>query len=154
MDSDNLGDLFLSGTDIKGSCLRIDADTRNSKCLPAYVMDGKNRLLAITDSKGKIQARAFLRLLWDGEEKKPVLFLERIYPFSLPKNLYSLLVDFAIYRSKSLELPLTSVEIGTGEKYPHELISMGCKAPFEHVDARGLGITNGKFTLLNVHYVE
>jgi len=79
-DSDDLSDLFLCGTEVEGSCQAIGKDPKLSKSLLGYVMDGKNRLLAIKDAKGKTQARMIERLLCDEESKRPVLFIERVYP--------------------------------------------------------------------------
>ncbi|MBA3603421.1 MAG: hypothetical protein H0W50_07225 [Parachlamydiaceae bacterium] len=50
-DTDNYMDLFLSGTEVEGSCQRVDGDSNLNKCLMAYVFDGKNRLLAVKDKE-------------------------------------------------------------------------------------------------------
>jgi len=86
-DTDDLNDLFVCGTEVEGSCQNIDRNPELNKCLLAYIADGKNRLVAIKDMKGKIRARAILRILWNPEIQQPVLFLERIYPAILPLNL-------------------------------------------------------------------
>ena len=67
VDSDDPCDLFLAGTEVEGSCQRINGEPRHNKCLLAYVLDGKNRIFAIKDETGRLKARAMMRLLWDGQ---------------------------------------------------------------------------------------
>lgn len=112
VDTDDWQDLFLSGTEVLGSCQRIDGNPSHNVCLMAYVLDGKNRLLAIKDSSSKkIVARCILRLLWDPKENTPVLFQERIYPFSTPEY-DKLLNSLANTRAKELGLNLYNLSFG------------------------------------------
>jgi len=78
------------GLKSKGA-VKLLMGTRLNKMSYSYLIDGKNRLLAIKDDKGHIKARSIIRLLWDGE--KPVLFLEKIYPDILDEKLTHELVD-------------------------------------------------------------
>lgn len=152
VDTDNPCDLTLLGTEAEGSCQNISGDPEFNKCLLAYLLDGKNRLLAIKDEKGVIQARAILRLLWDGE--KPVLFLERIYPDILDEKLKDHLIDFAKERATALGLDLLSKETGSGDDYSKTLHSLGGRAPFEYVDA-GNGIYTGSdWSIQVVHILQ
>ena len=73
-------DLLLCGTDVSGSCQRLDGESEKNKGLLGYLVDGKNRLLAIKE-EDKIIARCILRLLWDGEQS--VIYRERFYPREL-----------------------------------------------------------------------
>lgn len=47
-DTDNPCDLILIGTEVP-SCQHIDKDPSYSKCLLAYLIDGKNRALVVKD---------------------------------------------------------------------------------------------------------
>ena len=80
VESEDPFDLLLCGTDVSGSCMRVDGSPELNKGLLGYIMDGKNRLIAVKNPQGKILSRSILRILWDGE--KVVLFLERLYPES------------------------------------------------------------------------
>jgi hypothetical protein len=138
VDSDDWQDLFLCGTEVLGSCQRVDGHPQLNKCLLGYVLDGKIRILAIKNEEGKTLSRAIFKLLLD-KENRPVLFLERIYPEES-----SLIREFAQDRASALRLPL--YEHGqTGEL----LHSKGNAAPFEYEDAKGNpGVKNGPYTLL------
>ncbi len=104
--SDDPIDLLQSGTDVANSCLRLDGDPNSTKGLLGSLMDGKNRLLAIKDKKGKIVARCMLRLLWDGEQ--PVLYRETFYPNSATQQQKDLLNKLAIKIAENLEVTLTN----------------------------------------------
>lgn len=153
-DTDDFGDLFLCGTEILGSCQHIQGDPESSKCLLAYVEDGKNRLLAIKDSTGTIKARAILRLLWDPKNQQPVLFLERIYPNKVSRKFEETLVNLAKNRSETLGLDLLSKDLRTGKPYPGTIMSEGSIAPYEYVDA-GDGIyEDGIFSIEKAHFLS
>lgn len=154
VDTDDLCDLFSCGSEVEGSCQRIDGDPKLNKCLLGYVMDGKNRLLAIKDHSGKIVARGIFRILLDSRNKEPILFLEKIYPKEVSQDLEDALLQFAIRRSKFLGLPLVSVEVGEGITSNKAFVSIGSKVPYEYVDA-GEGIhRDGKYTIMGGHYLS
>jgi hypothetical protein len=142
VDSDDPCDLLLSGTEVEGSCQRVNGDPDKNKCLLAYLIDGKNRLVAIKDGNGIIKARSILRLLWDEQNQEPVLFMERIYPSILSQTLENALIQFAKIRASELNLKLTSKEVGNEMPYAPVLHSLGGKAHYEYVDA-GSGINTG-----------
>lgn len=148
MDTDDWQDLFLCGTEILGSCQRIDGNSSLNKCLPAYALDGKNRLLAIKSAKtGKIMARCILRLLWDSSCNKPALFQERIYPANCAKNSQHELNILAKTRAQGLQIDLYTCNI-RGKFKSRPLTSLGGPCPYEYVDAEGQGIKNkGQFTI-------
>lgn len=153
-DTDDFVDLFMCGTEISGSCQHIQGDPDSSKCLLAYVDDGKNRLLAIKDSTGTIKARAILRLLWDPKNKQPVLFLERIYPKKVSRKFEEALVNLAKNRSETLGLDLLSKDLGIGKPYPGTILSEGSRARYEYVDA-GDGIyEDGIFSIEKAHFLS
>ena len=71
-------DLFLCGTEVAGSCQRVDGEPQYNKCLLGYVVDGKCRMIAVKEN-GRIAARSIIKLLWDDVKKEPVLLAERVY---------------------------------------------------------------------------
>src|SRR5690348_13928034 len=79
VDTDDPCDLLLSGTEV-GSCQSVDAEPAFSKCLVAYLMDPKIRMMAAKNKDGVIVARCMMRLLWDKQTKSFVLFQEENYP--------------------------------------------------------------------------
>jgi hypothetical protein len=155
-DTDDLVDLFSCGTEVVGSCQNIhQIAAKYNQCLMSYVLDPKNRLLAIKDETGKIKARSIVRLLMNAETKEPVLFLERIYPAIHSPELELAIVTMAKIRSRTLGIPLLCC--GTekiGIPYGAKLLSLGSKAPYEYVDANGLGITDGKFIISYSQIIE
>jgi hypothetical protein len=133
-DTDDPEDLALCGTEILGSCQNIIGHIEYNKCLLAFVMDGKNRLLAIKDENGKIKARAILRIMINKTTGAPVLFMEKIYPQGAPSELNRALETFAIKRAKKLHLTLLKA-YERYNSYNSPVISLGGPAPFEYVDA-------------------
>lgn len=154
LNTDDPEDLFLSGTDIEGSCQNIRASTDYNKCLLAYTNDGRNRMIAIKDpATGRIKARTIFRLLWHSELQRPVLHIELVYPKSgLQKDFKSALWDYAVEEAKRLKCPLyCSTDLPNTEKCEGQsLVSMKGRAPFEYVDA-GSGIReNGEYEILSL----
>jgi len=150
VDSDDPLDLFLSGTEVGGSCQRVDGTPGLNKALMGYVMDGKHRILAVKDNRGRIVERLILRLLFDEKNKKPVLFFERIYPKTAKYG--NALKNFAKERAEELGVPLVSKETTTETKYDGSLISYSSKAPYEYCDAAG-GIQSGKFEISDCYQI-
>ncbi len=154
METDDPIDLLLCGTEVCDSCQRVDGDSEMNKGLLGYLVDGKNKLLAIKSEEGpngKIKARCLLRLLWDGE--KPVLFMERFYPDTIaPKHVVALKA-LAQAKAKQLEIPLLSLH-GSGENYGKTLMALGGPAPYEYSDGSGVGVTNGTFEIRNAKYLN
>ena len=145
VDSDDWQDLFLSGTEVLGSCQRIDEDPSFNVCLMAYVLDGKNRILCIKDPlTGKILARCIFRLLFKDDQL--VLFQERIYPS--PCDYEELLNELAETRARELGLELFTCNTQdhlSSEKFTLE--SKGSCSPYEYVDASFEGKTKGVFRI-------
>jgi hypothetical protein len=140
VDTDDWQDLFLSGTEVLGSCQRIDGDPSYNVCLMAYVLDGKNRMLAIKDSTNqKILARCILRLLWDTKNNRPALFQERIYPYSCSQEYRDLLNTLAVTRAKDLGLELFTLNQNGSLGKKSSLESLGSCCSYEYADA-SLGV--------------
>jgi hypothetical protein len=117
--------------------------------LLAYIIDGKNRMIAVKDREGKIVARTLFRLLWDESEGKPVLYQDRIYPHQSPYA--EKLQEFAKKRALELGIPLYD---SNGPSTPgHRIVSLGSRAPYEYEDGAG-GVTNGQFTIHKPHLVS
>jgi hypothetical protein len=135
-DSDDHQDLFLCGSEVTGSCQRVDGEPYLNRCLMGYVLDGKVRLLAVKDDKGVIISRAILKLLYD-RDKKPVLFFERVYG---DMRYQSALEMYARQKAKSMQLSLFSA--GKGPK----LESFGNVAPYEYEDG-GVGVSKGVYVI-------
>ena len=143
-------DLLLCGTDVSGSCQRLDGYPNLNKGLLGYLIDGKNRLLAIKEGD-KMIARSMLRLLWDG--KQPVIYRERFYPDTTPTHYQNALNALAKEIATKLGLPLTSNDAGT--PYGKKLKALGGPAPYEYSDgAEGEGVyKNGFYTILEAKHI-
>ncbi len=142
-------DLLLCGTDVIGSCQRIDGCPGTNKALLGYILDGKNRLLAIKDSKGKIVARCIIRLLWDGE--RPVIYRERFYVNNSDARMTNALNDFAKKLAKTLKTPLTCSDEGTS--YGRPLRSFGGPVLYEYCDGMGGTQSFGIYTIQDVRLI-
>jgi hypothetical protein len=139
-------DLLYCGTDIIGSCQRIEGEPENNKGLLVYMVDGKNRLLAIKDSSGRIVSRTILRLLWDGEQ--PVLYRERLYPGFLIPGHKEILNRFTVDLGVKLGLPVVCGD--EGESYGKHLQSFEGPAPYEYCDGAGGVKYKGRYTITKV----
>ena len=142
--------LLLCGTQVQGSCQRIDGDPNLNKCLLAYMLDGKNRLLAIKDKEGRIVARSILRLLWDNQNKCPVLMKEETYSNVLDESLLEALDKFAVAEAGRLGLDLYEPD----DEGSSSLESFGGPAPWEYVDSAEGVEEDCKFTVNNAAKVE
>lgn len=129
-DSDDFWDLFLCGTEVEGSCQRVNGNPNHNIGLLGYLLDGKHRIAEIKDADGKIVARRILRLLWDKSNNKPVLLMEWLYPDILNPELKLALDIFVKKRAKELGVDLYE----QGEN-PVELESKDSRSPCEYVDS-------------------
>ncbi len=158
VDTDNYWSMFMAGTDIEGSCQRVDGDPKLNKCLMGYVMNGDYRMLAIENTQGITVARCIIHLLWDEDRKLASLFMEEAYPFYINYIQEQALIQLAINRAKHLGLNLVSI---TGEDadsldyYGNTLLRIkGGVAPWIYSDAthnkvavkdQNIEIKNAKF---------
>ena len=146
VDTDHPWDLFMAGTDVEGSCQALDRDPKLNKCLMAYVMDPKYRMLALQDETGTTMVRCILRILL-GEHEQPVLFMEEIYPENARADFKEVLKKFALLRAQTLNLPLLSLESTPDSyQYPSAVHSLYSPAPCEYVDAL-YGVQEGEYTI-------
>jgi hypothetical protein len=140
--SDSYEDLLLSGTEVLGSCQRVNGDSNYNRCLLAYIVDGKNQLIILKKPNGDIEARAIFRILLD-QNKQPALYMEKVYG-SVDPQVKNALKAMAKKRARELGLRLYS---GTGMGPEMTLESLGSPAPYEYVDATHLGVQeNGIFS--------
>ena len=143
-ETDDPQDLFLCGTEIKGSCQHVRGNPNLNQGLLGYLRNGQTRLLAIKDKTGRLVARSLLRLLWDGE--KPVLFLERFYSNNNDPRLAAGVEALAKRAAKRLGCPLTTK--GDGAPYDNPLRSLGGLSPVEYVDGVS-GIARGSTFIIH-----
>jgi hypothetical protein len=152
VDTADAADLFLCGTDVAGSCQAVSADPSTSQALLGYVLDGKYRMLALQRDDGATQARRMMRLLVDENTGQPVLFLEKLHSNAGiddegPEDLT--LVELARAKAWELGCPLVcdSEDTVAGDAYQAGLLSLGCAAPKEYVDAGKTGVSAGTYRL-------
>ena len=137
IDTEDWQDLFLCGTEVLGSCQRIDGDSTLNKGLMGYCLDGKVRMLAVKNATGKIVARALIKLLKKDDLDEPVLFLERLYPDEMHRDAIE-----SLAREKASAMGLKLYQFGPGLK----LESLGNVAGVEYEDG-GVGISSGAFKI-------
>ncbi|NGX57425.1 MAG: hypothetical protein K940chlam3_00316 [Chlamydiae bacterium] len=145
VDSDHYLDLFLCGTEVAGSCQRVNGFSKYNKALMGYVQDGKHRVLAIKDSTGRIIGRSILRLLLN-EKNEPVLFFERVYPTNLSFQYQRALQNFATERAQKMGIDLISSIPNSSLELYGVVKSLSLKAPYEYCDAR-YGIHDGPYEI-------
>lgn len=151
-DTDDWQDLFLSGTEVEGSCQRIDSDARTNKCLLGLLLNGKSRLICIKENENdSIRARAIFKIMKQ-RSGEPLLLLKHLYYATGVTRQISrdLIIEFAKKRAESIGLPLYQGRAEGGGST--EIISdvPNGVAPYEYEDGNLLpnteaaqGITNG-----------
>lgn len=158
VNTDDWQDLFLSGTEVLGSCQHIQGNPSLNGCLMAYVMDGKYRMLAVKNSEGTIQLRAMLRLMQKNDPARtPALFLERTYTSVHSSSLTSALYQFAVQQAADMKMELyvqyqnphfnTTLATGT------ILHSVSSNCLREYVDGGSLGVVNGQYQISYLYRV-
>jgi len=148
VNTDHYWHLFMSGTDVEGSCQAVDGTPSLNQCLMAYVADGKYKLLGVVDADGKLMARAYLRLMLNQNTQEPVLLLEEIYPDTVRSEIRQALELFARAEAERLNLPLLSMESTEDSLvYPEPLECVGSIAPREYVDALFNAQDGGMYTI-------
>jgi len=136
-------DRLLIGTEINGSCQRVNGGAHLNKCLVGYLLNGEISAIVVKDETDQLVARSIIRLLLDAKTGKPVVLQERMY-----SNIHHPLIEESINAqaaavAKRLGIPLVSKEVGQGPLYPNHLIFHGGLAPFAYCDALGRAIQPG-----------
>lgn len=143
-------DLLLAGTEVVGSCQDIEQGADSNKCLLAYALDGKNKVIIVRSVQGKIAARSVLRILWDKNRQQPVLFMEKIYTNANQPALHDLIKRGCRQKAKEMGLPLLCEKSSDAQlpRYAGAISSLGCDAaPYEHIDALNIAVSNGCFEI-------
>ncbi len=116
--TDHHEDVVRMGTDVKGSCQRVDGESRLNRGLMGTTMDGKHKICVIKNEEGVIVGRAVLRLMSmvdPNQSLQPCLMLEKIYPTDLDEEETTQLVNFAKDQAERMDLGLlvsNDVDIG------------------------------------------
>jgi hypothetical protein len=145
IETDDPYHLLLCGTEVSGSCQRIGGNPHINRGLLGYLLHGQTRLIAIVNEENRILSRALLRVLWDQEEKKPVLFLERIYG---DQGYKQHIIEMAKLKASKMDVAITTLE-GDGAPYNHSLHSFGGTATYEYCDATQSNTLYGCFKIKN-----
>ena len=142
--SDDFIDLLLIGTEVQGSCLNINLDPHNNKCLVFIMMHGGILPIVAKDAQGKIAARSLLRLGWDKKNGKPLILQERIYSNVHDPNLVQKINEIALKKAQKMGIPLLAKrEPGSqGGMYPGSFSYLGGDFPYVYSDAAG-GVMDG-----------
>ena len=130
-------DILLCGTEILGSCQRIDGEVRLNQGLEGYLKNGRTRMFAIKNVEvGVNRSRMMVKLLIDPVKNSLVMLLERMYPETISDEDKKALMTLAI--SKAARRGITVVEHrGKGKKYPNTIISHPCRGVSDYSDAAG-----------------
>ncbi|MBP9841348.1 MAG: hypothetical protein KBC64_02850 [Simkaniaceae bacterium] len=140
--TDEWQDLLLSGTEVEGSCQKLEGLPQVNQCLMNTLLDGKIKLIALKNSKGNLVARALIKLLLT-EEKTPALFLEKEYPPFAPLSAKKAIREEAISLSLDLEIPLYTLD----DTPPLSSISSRGPEYEDGLAAQGEGVTSGIYTI-------
>ncbi|MGI9215250.1 MAG: hypothetical protein ACR2HS_06425, partial [Gammaproteobacteria bacterium] len=151
VDTDDYWSMFMVGTDVEGSCQRVDGDPNLNKCLMGYVMNGDYRMLAIQNEKGITVARCIIHLLWDPIIESACVFIEEAYPFYITNMQEQALHQLAIKRGDYLGLSVMNLAGNIDSlNYDNSLIRIeGGNAPWVYSDANYGAQVNGKFEIKN-----
>lgn len=152
--TDNYWDLFMCGTETF-SCQRVNGTPSINKHLMDYPMDGKIRLVAIQEPDGTILSRCIIRLLWDTDNKRPVILQEKNYYRTADPDFEKRLNAYCEKFAKSLDVPLYRAG-GKKNQSPVSLKSFNSVAYCEYVDSVGThrAETDGKYTIDQAEFVQ
>lgn len=151
--TDDFSILFKSGSDM-GSCQREDGNINLSKCLLAFVQDGKHKLIAVLDENEVAMARCYVTATIDKVSEKALLFLEDRYPFHIKSEERAALEHLASCIADDCDVELLSREATENSRtYPHPVDSIGGVGP-EYVDALFSIAPEGIFTLNNAQVLH
>jgi hypothetical protein len=151
-ESDDACDLLLIGTEIEGSCQRVNGTPGLNKCLASYLMNGEIRPIVVKKG-GKLIARSLMRLMWDEKNKTAVILQERYYSNVNDSSVENAINEWAKNKAKSMGIPLVSNEIGKGVPYVGTVEAKKGFAPFVYSDASG-GILSGPFSIEGCHVLH
>lgn len=108
--TDDHQDLMRMGSDVRGSCQRVDGEPYLNRGLVGNVMDGKQKICVLKNEEGKIVGRAILRMMSTSNPEtgiiSPCMMMEKIYPDLLHADEEKAIFDLAIAQAKRLGLPM------------------------------------------------
>jgi hypothetical protein len=134
MEIDDPCDLFLIGTEIRGSCQSVFADPQKNQALTSYLMNGEIKAIGIKQN-GKIVARVLMRLMWDEKNKCPVLLQEQLFANAMNETLAEAIYAFTKEKARSMRIPLVSQNIETEVRYKEKVNFLGGMAPVGYSDS-------------------
>lgn len=143
IETDDPREMFAMGDEVLASCQETSGDPEKNRGLLGYLLNGQNKLVAVTDEQGKIIGRSLIRLLWDKENKRPVLYQEKYYQSNPNPKIESLVRAKCI--EKAREMGVVLVGANGDSDYMGELSNLAGEAD-EYVDAIG-GIHQLPFTI-------
>jgi hypothetical protein len=97
------------GSDVEGSCQRIDGNPKLNLGLIGTILDAKSRLCLIEDEDGLILGRAILRLMSIEGQDRNCLLMEPIYPPLLSDELSAALTNWATQCATDLGLDMAAL---------------------------------------------
>jgi hypothetical protein len=149
METDDPQDLLLIGTEIRGSCQRVEGNPELNKCLLSYLMNGEIKAIAVK-SGDKLVARSIIRLGWDPKTQRRVLLQERIYNnIAGNKEIEEAINRWAKDKAQEMGCPLVAADTsGDYPPYSGEVHFYKGFAPFTYSDASG-GVHSSNFETKN-----
>lgn len=157
--SDDPCDFLLMGAEVTGSCQNVTHDPQLSKGLLGYMLNGQTLLLLVKNSKGEMESRAAIRMLWDDVLETPIYHLGPIYQRKRDPEQEKYILEMAKRFAKKSKVPLVAVppkvldsdNILMSSKpttpYTHSIRSLGGVCPFEYLDGSHAGITDSRFEI-------
>lgn len=137
-DTDDPELLFRSGSDVRGSCQRVDGNPELNQGLLGTLLDGHVRMICALDAGGGIRARRLLRLMTLND--KPALYLERLYESGNDEAARKATIQMAKRRAKELGVPLYT----DGRQRTDLRAVLGENVPVIYVDGAG-GLCRGEY---------
>ena len=133
IDTDNPNDILLCGTEVSGSCMSVYKKSFNHGLI-TYLMDGKYRLFAVKNAAGIIVSRKLVRLMWDQDDKKIVLYEEDLYG-NKDSKYEEALKRIALKKAQSMNTVVCKASYWSKYvPYPNLIHSLGGPAPYEWTD--------------------
>lgn len=133
--TDHYWDLLLIGSDVNGSCMRVNGQPEHNQCLTGYMLNGKDFPIVVRKpGSQRIVARRFLRIEIDKERQKPALFLERLYSNYSADEIDAGIIEMAKRVADHLQLPLYTKSL-EGKETDVTLLSLDSAASNCYSDA-------------------
>lgn len=140
-------DILLCGTEILGSCQRIDGAVQLNQGLEGYLKNGRTRMVAVKNIEvGVNRSRMMIKLFIDPIKNSPVMLLERAYPETISDEDKKVLITLAIRKAERRGITVVEKK-GQGKKYPNPIISYPCRGVSDYSDAAGGVMKRGITTL-------